>query len=807
MGNDRGASDYILWFDEIDNGNVSRVGGKNASLGEMTGQLASSGVRIPDGFATTAEAYRLFIRSNKLEQPLRKLLVEYKKGDRTLAETGRSIRRAIKNGIFPIPLAEVVKSAYRQLSSAYDAENTDVAVRSSATAEDLPVASFAGLHETYLNIVGEKEVLKSCKKGYASLFTDRAIAYREQKGFDHMDIALSVGIQKMVRADHSCAGVMFTVDTETGFPDVVLINGSWGLGENVVRGTVNPDQFVVFKPLLENTGVAPILEKTLGSKRLKLVYTSTDECRTQNVPTDAVEQKQFVLSDEEVLRLARWAKMIEDHYQRPMDIEWVKEDGTGLLYIVQARPETVHSGSDFEGMIKAYSLENGTSMPIVSGLSIGSAVAHGNVKVVHNVSELENLQPDDILVAQMTEPDWVPAMKDVAGIITEAGGRTCHAAIISRELGIPAVVATGNATRLLKEGQPVTLSCAEGETGKIYDGIIPYTVMEFNPKELPRTKTDILLNLATPESAFKWWWLPTRGVGLARMEFIISDHIKIHPMALIHFDRVMGEAEREQIRKLTRGYPDKIDYFIEKLSRGISKIAAVAYPGPVIVRTSDFKTNEYAGLIGGKYFEPGEENPMLGWRGASRYYSEGYRAGFSLECMAIRRVREELGFDNVILMIPFCRTLGEAGKVVTEMEKNGLKRGENGFKLYMMCEIPSNVILVEQFANYFDGFSIGSNDLTQLILGVDRDSPELSYLYDENDEAVKSVIRDVIQRVHEQGSTIGFCGQAPSDNPEYASFLVESGIDSISVNPDSVAQVIKYMSKAEIAAHNVSEIK
>ncbi|MCW9705854.1 phosphoenolpyruvate synthase [Fodinibius salsisoli] len=786
---------YIRWFKEVDLKDIGEVGGKNASLGEMLRHLKPLGINVPDGFATTSKAYWKFIRDNQLEQPITEQLRRYARGDVSLEECGRSIRQKVKKGIFPTSLAESIRTAYSELSVQYDTYNVDVAVRSSATAEDLPQASFAGLQETFLNIRSEDELLGACKKCLASLFTDRAISYREEKEFNHMKVALSIGVQKMVRADNACSGVIFTIDTESGFPDVVLINGSWGLGENIVQGTVNPDQFYVFKPFIGDPNKHPIIEKVKGSKKLKMIYRSDADSRTQNIPTTPVERQIFVLNDEEILRLAGWAQKIEQHYEKPMDIEWVKEDKTGELYIVQARPETVHAGSN--GHFKTFSLGTAKTRTLVKGLSIGSTIVHGVVKHVQDATDLSDLKPNHILVTAMTEPDWVPALKNVAGIVTDFGGRTCHAAIVSRELGIPAVVGTGNATKVLKENQRITLSSAEGEEGKIYEGLIDFNVHEVDLSKLRPAKTDIMLNLATPESAFKWWKLPTRGVGLARMEFIISQHIQIHPMALAHPDRISDEEESAKIRKLTKGYSGTKEYFVDKLASGIAKIAASQYPHKVIVRTSDFKTNEYAELIGGKGFEPHEENPMLGWRGACRYYSEGYRDGFALECRALRKVREEIGFENVVVMIPFCRTLQEAEWVQEEMKGHGLERGKHGLQVYMMCEIPSNYILLKEFAHYFDGFSIGSNDLTQLILGVDRDSAQLSYLFNENDPAVKKAVREIISTAHSVGCNVGFCGQAPSDDPSYAAFLIECGIDSISLNPDSVTNAIEKIIQAE----------
>lgn len=803
---------YIIRFSEMGMEDVPTVGGKNASLGEMMRNLREEGISVPDGFATTAEAYWDFIHSNELEPEIQPIIDAYRNGEVELNETGRRIRQLFLKGTFPTPLAEAIRDAYRTLSKKYQNGTSkitgefflDVAVRSSATAEDLPHASFAGQQETYLNINGPESLLNACKNCYASLFTDRAITYREKMGFDHMKVALSIGVQKMIRADESSSGVMFTTDTETGFPNVIVINGAWGLGETVVKGTVNPDQFYVFKTHLNNAAYKPIIEKSLGSKEVKMIYANEKGKNTAIVPTEISERDKFVLSDEEILKLARWGLTIENHYKKAMDIEWVKEDKTQKLFILQARPETVHSIVE-NGLFKSYKLKPGKHQVLVKGVSIGSSISTGTTKVVHDATDLKGIDESTILVTEMTEPDWVPAMKRAAGIVTDYGGRTCHAAIVSRELGIPAVVGTTNATKTLKNGQAVTLSSAEGDTGFVYDGLLEFNIYETDLSDLPEPHTRVMLNLATPESAFKWWKLPVKGIGLARMEFIISNHIKIHPMALVHPDRINNESDFRKIRKLTAGYSDMKLYFVDRLASGISKIAASQYPKPVIVRTSDFKTNEYAGLIGGEHFEPHEENPMLGWRGASRYYSEGYREGFELECRALKKVREEIGLDNVIVMIPFCRTLNEAAQVLKVMARNGLKRGEKGLQIYMMCEIPSNYILAHQFAELFDGFSIGSNDLTQLILGVDRDSGEMAHLFSENDEAVKTAIREVIERAHEVDTPVGFCGQAPSDNPEYAAFLVECGIDSISVVPDSVIDVIHKVKDAE--GHSEENIK
>lgn len=759
---------YIRVFGEIGLGDVPVVGGKNASLGEMIQALEGEGIRVPGGFATTAEAFREFLSHNKLVPKIFKM-------------KGPAARKAMMAGSFSQELEKEIGAAYRKMGKG------DVAVRSSATAEDLPEASFAGQQESFLNIVGEKPLLLACKKCFASLFTDRAIAYRNEKGFKHEDVALSVGVQKMVRSDRGASGVLFTLDTETGFRDVVVINAAYGLGENVVQGTIEPDEYMVFKPLLEKEGVSPIIEKILGNKALRMVYGKTG---TKNVRVTKAEASRFVLKDAHILELARWGVAIERHYQKPMDIEWAF-DGK-KLYIVQARPETVQSqktGSVF----KSYSLKKKGKV-VISGLAIGEAIVSGKVQVIKSVSKIAEFKPGSILVTEMTSPDWVPIMKKAAGIITDHGGRTSHAAIVSRELGLPAIVGTGDGTKKVKNGTTVTLSCAEGEAGHVYAGALEFEEKEIDVSKLPEVKTDIMLNLASPHEALRWWHLPVKGVGLARMEFIINNQIKIHPMALVHFKKLKSAKVKREIETITRAYKDKKEHFVETLALGIGKIAASVYPHPVIVRMSDFKTNEYANLIGGEAFEPKEENPMLGFRGASRYYSPRYREGFSLECQAIKRVREKHGFDNVLVMIPFCRTLEEADRVLAVLEEEGLSRKE--LEIYVMCEIPSNVILGEEFAERFDGFSIGSNDLTQLILGVDRDAADLAELFDERNEAVKRSIRQVIEMARKKGTKIGICGQAPSDYPDFAAFLVEAGIDSISLNPDSVIGVIRKLAEA-----------
>jgi pyruvate,water dikinase len=669
-------------------------------------------------------------------------------------------------------------------------------VRSSATAEDLPDASFAGQQETFLNVRGEKAVLDACRRCFASLFTDRAISYRQVKGFDHMKIALSVGVQRMVRSDLGGAGVLFTIDTETGFNNIVMINASWGLGENVVQGSVDPDEYQVFKPLLlADRSLQPIVERKRGEKKQKMVYTLDRDRPTRNVPTAVSEQLSYVLADEDILTLARWGCIIEDHYGQPMDIEWAKDGESGELFVVQARPETVQSRRE-AGAFRSYRMKS-KGRRLVSGLSIGSAIVSGRVCLIENARDISRFVDGAVLVTSTTDPDWVPIMKRAAAIVTDHGGRTSHAAIVSRELGLPAVVGTGNATELLHSEQEITVSCAEGDEGFVYEGLADYVATDVDLRNIPATLTQIMLNMANPAAAFRWWQIPADGVGLARMEFVVSNSIKVHPMALVHYDALKDEDAKRTIAQLTRGYPNKSEYFVDHLARGLGRIAAAQHPKPVIVRMSDFKTNEYADLIGGSAFEPKEENPMLGFRGASRYYSPRYREGFALECQAIGRLREVMGFRNVVVMIPFCRSTEEADRVLDVMAENGLRRGENGLEIYVMCEIPSNVVLAKEFAKRFDGFSIGSNDLTQLTLGVDRDSEELSELFNEQDPAVKWMIRCVIEEAHKAGAKVGLCGQAPSDHPEFAEFLVECGIDSISVSPDSFVAVKEKVAASE----------
>jgi pyruvate, water dikinase len=786
---------YIRWFEEIGTGDVASVGGKNASLGEMVRNLGRYGIKVPPGFATTADVYRHFIEANELEPHIATRLAELKAGKTPIAETGSAIRAAILKGEWPDDLADAIRQAYRDLSQRLGMDEADVAVRSSATAEDLPEASFAGQQESFLNVRGEAALLVACRRCCASLFTDRAISYREAKGFDHLKVALSVGVQQMVRSDLAGAGVMFSIDTETGFDRVVLINAAWGLGENVVQGTVDPDEYQVFKPLLADTALRPIVHKKRGEKSLKMIYAPGDEQPTRSVPTSVGESSSFVLSDDEILELARSACTIERHYGAPMDIEWAKDGKSGEIFIVQARPETVQSQAQ-TGVQRTYKITQ-KGRTLTSGLSIGGGVVSGPVCLIRDPKNIDRFVSGAVLVTTTTNPDWVPIMRRAAAIITDRGGRTSHAAIVSRELGVPAIVGTGDATTMLQQEQYVTVSCAEGDEGFVYEGIAEVITEEMDVTAIPGTRTKIMLNLANPAAAFRWWQLPADGVGLARMEFVIANQVKVHPMALVHFDALTDEKTMTAIAELTRGYEPKTDYFVDRLSRGLARIAAAFYPKPVIIRMSDFKTNEYAGLIGGAEFEPREENPMLGFRGASRYYSPQYRDGFALECRAIRRLREEMGFTNVVVMIPFCRSTDEADRVLRVMAENCLARGENGLEVYVMCEIPSNVILATAFAERFDGFSIGSNDLTQLTLGIDRDSELLAGLFDEQDEAVKWMIRSVIQEAHKAGAKVGLCGQAPSDHPEFAEFLVECGIDSISVTPDSFITVKHHVAEAE----------
>ena len=780
---------YIRWFDEIGIDDVPLVGGKNASLGELYRELAPQGINIPNGFAITAEAYWDLLKCSTLEHDLRNILTGLDTGDvDNLRRRGSAIRHQITGTALPEPLGQEILSAYRKLSDGSD-RPVDVAVRSSATAEDLPDASFAGQQETYLNVQGDAALLESCKRCFASLFTDRAISYRQDKGFDNLKVGLSIGVQRMVRSDLAASGVMFSIDTESGFADVVLINAAYGLGENVVQGIVNPDEYYVFKTTLKQ-GFRPILQKIIGTKELKLIYDIGGGKMVKNVPVAAEDRARFAIADEDILTLSRWACLIEDHYSRkrgaytPMDMEWAKDGRTGELFIVQARPETVQSQKRSDTM-EIFHLENKGKV-LVQGRSVGEKIAQGPIRIVKNVQNLQEVRDGDILVTEKTDPDWEPTMKKTAAIVTNRGGRTCHAAIVSRELGLPAIVGTENGTDVLKDGQVVTVSCAEGDIGFVYGGALKYEVEKINLRDLPRPKTKVMMNIGNPQEAFHLSLLPNDGVGLAREEFIITNYIKIHPLALLEFDKLDDRTVRDEINRLTPGYTNKAQFFVDKLAQGVAMIGAAFYPKDVIVRLSDFKTNEYANLIGGKPYEPVEENPMIGFRGASRYYNPRYQAGFALECQAMKKVRDEMGLTNVKLMIPFCRTVEEGQRVIAEMEKHGLKRGANQLEVYVMCEVPSNVILADDFAEIFDGFSIGSNDLTQLILGVDRDSAIVAHVFDERNPAVKNMIANVIHAAKAKGRKIGICGQAPSDYPDFAAFLVKLGIDSISLNPDAV---------------------
>ncbi len=792
---------YVRWFNEVRIEDVPIVGGKNASLGEMYRELAPKGVKIPNGFAISADAYWHVLNSCGIKDKLEELMQGLDKSNVIdLSERGKLARELILSAGIPEDLWEEIKRAYDKLSEQYG-PRPDVAVRSSATAEDLPTASFAGQQETYLNISGYSTLKEACSKCFASLFTDRAISYRIDNNFDHFQVALSIGVQKMVRADLATSGVIFTLDTETGFRDVILITACYGLGENIVQGAVNPDEYYVFKPTFKK-GCKAIIRKNLGQKQIKMVYgPGESKALTRNVEVPVVDRGRFSVSDDDILTLSDYAMKIEEHYSEksgkltPMDIEWAKDGMSGELFIVQARPETVQSQRD-TGVLEKYILD-GKGNVIAKGKSVGEKIASGKARVVLNIDNLHSVMPGEIIVANTTTPDWEPVMKAAGGIITNRGGRTCHAAIVSRELGIPAVVGTENATQNIKTGQHVTLSCAQGAEGIVYDGVIDFHIDKVDLGHLKRPSTKIMMNLANPDLAFSLSMIPNDGVGLARMEFIITSYIKIHPMALIHPEKVTNTSAQNQIYYLTYGYKNKEEFFVEKLAEGVATIAAAFYPKPVIVRMSDFKTNEYASLIGGEFFEPKEENPMIGFRGAARYYDERYREGFALECKAMKRVRDDMGLTNLVIMIPFCRRIDEAGKVLEEMAKNGLKRGENGLEVYVMCEIPNNVLLIADFSKLFDGFSIGSNDLTQLTLGVDRGAGLIAHDFDERDPGVMKMISMTIEGAKRNERHCGICGQAPSDYPEFAEFLVKEGIDSISLNPDSVMKTTVNVIKME----------
>ena len=802
-------SKYTLLFNEIQMNDILRVGGKNASLGEMIKNLTPLGIEVPDGFAITVDAYRYFIEYNNLNDVIKNIIEETNVDDVIdLRKNGLKIRLLIKEGKFPEDLSAEILNAYENLSFKYGNNLTDVAVRSSATAEDLPDASFAGQQETYLNVRGDGGLLNSVRYCFASLFTDRAISYRETFNFDHFEVGLSVGVQKMVRSDLAASGVAFSLDTESGFKDVVLINGAFGLGETVVQGSVNPDEFLVFKPTLEK-GFKSIIEKKMGVKEIKMIYGTNPGETVKTVPVEKDIQKNFCISDEQVLQIAKWVSIIENHYSQlrgtysPMDVEWAIDGLTNQIFIVQARPETIHSQKKGNQLIEYKILETDKSKnKLVEGIAVGDKISFGNVKILYSLDGRDgsmdgaDFNDGDVLVTDMTDPDWEPLMKKAAAIVTNKGGRTCHAAIIAREMGVPAIVGCGDATQILKNGMEVTISCGEGDIGKVYDGEIPFEINETDLNNLPKVDIPIMLNVASPDMAFQFSHIPNSGVGLAREEFIISNYIQVHPMALKKHRELNDPELSAAIEKLTEGYRDEETFFVKKLSYGIAKIAAAFYPKKVIVRFSDFKSNEYFNMLGGKYFEPNEENPMIGWRGASRYYSDSYKDAFAWECKAIKRVREKMGLDNVTVMIPFCRTVEELHKVYEVMDQNDLRRGENGLEVFLMAELPSNIILADLFAPHIDGFSIGSNDLTQLILGLDRDSSLVAHLYDERNLAVKRAISSLIKTAKEHGVKVGICGQGPSDFPDFAQFLVNEGIDSISVTPDSLLKTLKALDYA-----------
>jgi len=787
---------FILWFKETTIKDIPLVGGKNASLGEMYVNLSKQGINVPNGFSVTASAYFYFLQQAGIMKKIKEILKGLNTSDiRDLNRRGALVRQTILKSHLPKELEIAIVANYKLLEKQYG-QNVDVAVRSSATAEDLPDASFAGQQETFLDIRGNQQLLNACKKCFASLFTTRAISYRQDKKFNHFSIGLSIGIQKMVRSDKACSGVMFSIDTETGFKNAVLINGSWGLGENIVQGNVTPDEIYVFKETLgkkdkQGKEYLPIISKKLGSKSIKMIYNSSNrEHPVKNIPTTPEERNTFVINDREALQLAKWAVIIEKHYSqkakhfKPMDIEWAKDGVTNKLFIVQARPETVMSQKD-PNILEEYKLIS-RGKAIITGAPVGAKIGQGKANVILNVKDINNFKKGEVLVTDMTDPDWEPIMKIASAIVTDRGGRTCHAAIVSRELGIPCLVGTENGSRRIKTGQLVTVSCAEGESGKVYAGLLKFQVKKTSLKNLKKPKTKIMMNLGDPDLAFGSSFIPNDGVGLAREEFIINSFIKTHPLALIYFKKLRSSKAKHEIINLTAGYRDKKQFFIDKLAYGVAMIAAAFYPKDVIVRLSDFKSNEYANLIGGKQFEPVEDNPMIGWRGASRYYDEKYKPAFKLECLALKKVREVMGLNNVKIMVPFCRTVAEGKKVIKIMQEYGLKRGVNNLEIYVMCEIPSNVILAEEFCKIFDGFSIGSNDLTQLTLGVDRDSQLVSHIDDERNQAVKNLVSQVIKIAKKNKRKIGICGQAPSDFPDFAQFLVREGIDSISLNPDTV---------------------
>ena len=788
---------YIIWYKDLAVKDVPLVGGKNASLGEMFSQLAGKGVNIPNGFALTSEAYWYYLKANKIDNKLREIFKKFNpKSIKSLQKTGRSARQLILDSELPEDLKKEIIVNYKELSRHYSLEEVDLAVRSSATAEDLPTASFAGQHETFLNVTGNKELLRAIKKCIASLFTDRAIAYREEKKFNHMKIALSVGVQKMVGSGTASAGIIFTLDTETGFSNVILINSIFGIGEMIVQGRITPDQFYVFKPTLKK-GFKPIISKSLGRKMKKYIYNDKGGLKEVNVSRE--NQLKFSLTDKEVLTLAKWALIIEEHYSkkagmwRPQDIEWAKDGRTKQLFIVQARPETVHTSSS-KATFEEYQIE-AKSKPILEGIAIGNKVAQGKVNIIPDISNISEFKNGEILVTRMTDPDWVPVMRLASAIVTDEGGKTCHAAIVARELGVPCIVGSKKGTKILKKGQIITVDCAQGLSGRVFSGKVPFQIKRYNFKKLPKLKTKIMVNIGAPEIAFKTSFLPTDGVGLAREEFIIAEKIRIHPLALYHFNKLKDNKAKREIEIITRGYNDKKQYFIDKLAEGVAQIGAAFYPKPVIIRLSDFKTKEYKGLIGGDVFEEEEANPMIGFRGASRYLDKGFQPAFRMECLALKKAREEFGLKNIIIMIPFCRTVKEGKEVIELMKKFGLEKGKKGLKVIVMCEIPSNVVLAEEFLKIFDGMSIGSNDLTQLTLGIDRDNARIAYIGDERNQAVKEMISKVIRLCNKKNKYCGICGQAPSDFPEFAAFIMKEGIQSMSLNPDTVISTILALAK------------
>jgi pyruvate,water dikinase len=793
---------FILWFNETDISDVPLVGGKNASLGEMYQNLTKKGVRIPNGFSVTAYAYRQVLEKSgafkKLKSALRGVNV---RNVRSLSVAGKKCRDIILDCEFPPELRIDIANAYKKLSKQYKSKSIDVAVRSSATAEDLPDASFAGQQETFLNIRGVNDLLDACRRCFASLFTNRAIAYRNEKKFDHFKISLSIGVQKMVRSDISSAGVAFTIDTESGFKDAIIINGSYGLGESVVLGTVNPDEFIVFKPTLDKK-FRPIISKRLGEKSNKIIYNhESTRSPIKQVHTPINDRHKFCITDDEILQLAKWAVIIEDHYSKkrnkwtPMDIEWAKDGKLNQLFIVQARPETVQSMKD-RNVIEEYKLVKKSKI-LCEGVAVGSKIGQGIARVIKDAKDIHDFKPGEVLITEMTDPDWVPIMRIASAIVTNKGGRTAHAAIVSRELGIPCIVGTNDATQKIKSGQKITVSCSEGEDGRVYEGLLKFNVNKINLKKYTKPKTKVMMNIGNPDEAFDLSQLPNEGVGLAREEFIINEYIKIHPLALINYAKLKDHNAKKKIESMTHGYKDKKEFFVDKLSMGVGMIAAAFYPKDVILRFSDFKSNEYANLIGGSEFEPDEENPMIGWRGASRYYSPTFKPAFGLECQAIKKVREVFGLTNVKVMIPMCRTIAEGKEVLKVMKEFKLEKGKNGLQVYVMCELPSNVICADEFCKIFDGFSIGSNDLTQMTLGVDRDSALVSHIFNERNEAVLRLIEHVIEIAKKKKKKIGICGDAPSSFPEFAEFLVDCGIDSISLSPDAIVKTSQVIAKHE----------